>query len=164
MSTRNHWTVKDIPDQSGSIVIITGANSGIGYETARVLAQKGMTVVMACRNLEKAQQAASQIRAENPKGAVEVALLDLSDLDSVKTFADNFRRRHEQLAQLINNAGIMHPPYGQTKQGFETAVRRQPPGSFRPDRASARYSYAYPSLAHRHGEQLIPHVWTNQLR
>ena len=73
--TRNHWTVKDIPDQSGSIVIITGANSGIGYETARVLAQKGMTVVMACRNLEKAQQAASQIRTENPKGAVEVALL-----------------------------------------------------------------------------------------
>lgn len=119
MSSRNHWTVTDIPDQSGSVAIITGANSGIGYETARVLAQKGMTVVMACRNLKKAQQAASQIRTENPKGAVEVALLDLSDLDSVKAFDDSFRRRHAQLALLINNAGIMHPPYGQTKQGFE---------------------------------------------
>ncbi len=120
MSNRKHWTVKDIPDQSGSTAIVTGANSGIGYETARVLAQKGATVMMACRNLEKAQQAASQIRAEQPSGAVEVALLDLSDLDSVHTFADKFRGRHEKLALLINNAGVMHPPFGQTKQGFET--------------------------------------------
>jgi NAD(P)-dependent dehydrogenase (short-subunit alcohol dehydrogenase family) len=120
MSNNNHWTTNDIPDQTGKVAIVTGANSGIGYETARALTQKGATVIMACRNMDKAKKAASQIRAENPSGEIEVMQLDLGDLDSVHTFADEFKNRYILLNLLINNAGIMHPPYGQTRQGFET--------------------------------------------
>ena len=122
MSNNNHWTANDIPDQSGRIAIVTGANSGIGYETTRILAEKGATVIMACRNLDKANTAADEIRANNPRGIVTVMELDLGDLDSVRTFAGEFKNRYDRLDLLINNAGIMHPPYGQTKQGFESQV------------------------------------------
>lgn len=115
----SNWTENNIPDQTGRIVIVTGANSGIGYETARALAQKGATVIMACRNEHKAQTAAAQIRQTNPNGSVEVMLLDLSDLDSVRAFATTFQARYDRLDLLINNAGIMMPPYTKSKQGFE---------------------------------------------
>lgn len=114
------WTAADIPDQSGRIAIVTGSNSGIGYETALALAQKGATVVMACRSLPKAEAAAEQIRQTNPAGEVVVTQLDLGDLDSVRDFAAAFLERYDRLDLLINNAGIMMPPYGQTAQGFET--------------------------------------------
>lgn len=114
------WTTNNIPDQTGHIAIVTGANSGIGYETALALTQKGATVVMACRNLEKADPAAEQIRATNPSGTGEVMQLDLGNLESVKTFAAIFQEKHDRLDLLINNAGIMMPPYGKTAQGFET--------------------------------------------
>lgn len=120
MSNNNKWTIENIPDQSGKVVIITGANSGIGYETARALAKKGATVIMACRNQQKGEAAAKQIRNANPKGTVEVMQLDLGDLDSVRAFADEFKEQHDRLDLLINNAGIMHPPFGKTTQGFET--------------------------------------------
>jgi NAD(P)-dependent dehydrogenase (short-subunit alcohol dehydrogenase family) len=120
MTSNNHWTVKDMPAQSGRIAIVTGANSGIGYETARALAHKGGLVVMACRNLDKANAAAATIQAENPAGSVAVMQLDLGDLDSVSAFVAGFKERYDRLDLLINNAGIMHPPYGQTKQGFES--------------------------------------------
>lgn len=120
--TKSNWNAEHLPDQSGRVAIVTGANSGIGFETARVLANKGATVVMACRNLSKANPKADVIRADHPSGTVEVMELDLSDLDSVRRFADAFRASHARLDLLINNAGIMVPPYGKTAQGFETQI------------------------------------------
>ena len=120
MSRNEQWNENDIPDMSGKVAVVTGANSGIGYETARALAHKGADVVMACRNLQKANAAAEQIRQDNPAGKVEVMQLDLADLDSVRQFAADFKERHDRLDLLVNNAGIMTPPYGKTAQGFET--------------------------------------------
>jgi NAD(P)-dependent dehydrogenase (short-subunit alcohol dehydrogenase family) len=120
MNNNQQWTEEQIPDLTGKTAIVTGANSGIGYETARALAQKGATVVMACRNLQKANPAAGQIRQTNPSGTVEVMELNLGDLESVRQVAAEFRDRYNRLDLLINNAGIMHPPYGKTAQGFET--------------------------------------------
>ncbi len=116
---QSDWSEADVPDVSGKIAIVTGANSGIGYETARVLAQRGATVIMACRNLEKANRAAEQIRALRPTGEVVVMQLDLADLDLVRQFAEHFQAEHDRLDLLINNAGIMVPPFGTTEQGFE---------------------------------------------
>lgn len=114
------WTTANIPNLSGKVAIVTGANSGIGYETALALAQKGATVIMACRNLQKANTAADQIRQTNPPGTVVVMALDLGDLNSMKEFAATFQAQYDRLDMLINNAGIMMPPYGKTAQGFET--------------------------------------------
>ncbi len=119
MSKRN-WNAEQLPDQTGRIAIVTGSNSGIGFETARVLAGKGASVIMACRNLDKAKPKADEIRAAHPGCHVEVMQLDLSDLDSVRQFAETFRAKHSRIDLLINNAGIMVPPYGKTAQGFET--------------------------------------------
>jgi NAD(P)-dependent dehydrogenase (short-subunit alcohol dehydrogenase family) len=113
------WTEAHIPDQTGRVAIVTGANSGIGWETARVLAQKGATVIMACRNMEKANIAAEKIVQLKPTGKVVVMALNLGDLESVRAFANTFLAQYNRLDLLINNAGVMVPPYGKTKQGFE---------------------------------------------
>jgi NAD(P)-dependent dehydrogenase (short-subunit alcohol dehydrogenase family) len=118
MKTRR-WTFDDIPDQTGRTAIVTGANTGIGLETARMLALKGAEVVLACRDFGKGAAAAERIRAEKPTGKVSVEKLDLSDLDSVAAFASSFAAAHGRLDLLINNAGVMVPPLGRTKQGFE---------------------------------------------
>jgi NAD(P)-dependent dehydrogenase (short-subunit alcohol dehydrogenase family) len=120
MNNNQHWTADNMPDQSGRVAIVTGANSGIGYETALALARKGATTIMACRDLSKADPAADACRATQPSGTVEVIQLDLGDLDSVRQFVEDFRQRYDQLDLLTNNAGIMMPPYGKTAQGFET--------------------------------------------
>lgn len=114
------WNENNIPDQTNRVAIVTGANSGIGFETALALAHKGATVVMACRNRDKAEAAASQIRQGKPAAQVVVMLLNLGDLESVRQFAAAFLAANDRLDLLINNAGIMHPPYGKTAQGFET--------------------------------------------
>jgi NAD(P)-dependent dehydrogenase (short-subunit alcohol dehydrogenase family) len=114
-----HWTEHDIPDQTGRVAVVTGANSGIGWDTSRALAQKGATVILACRSLPKANTAANRITALKPSGKVVVMPLDLGDLESVQTFADQFRAQYDRLDLLINNAGVMMPPYGKTVQGFE---------------------------------------------
>lgn len=113
------WTVDNMPDQSGHIVIVTGANSGIGYETALVLAKKGAHVIMACRNLEKAQIAFEAIRRHVPSASIEMMKLDLSSLDSVRAFSDEFLAAHNRLDLLINNAGVMAIPKRETVDGFE---------------------------------------------
>jgi NAD(P)-dependent dehydrogenase (short-subunit alcohol dehydrogenase family) len=113
------WTLENIPDQRGKIVIVTGANSGIGYEAARALARKGANVIMACRSLEKGEAAVAQIRRENLQGEVILRQLDLADLSSVRNFADEFLAEYKQLNILINNAGVMAIPYRKTKDGFE---------------------------------------------
>jgi NAD(P)-dependent dehydrogenase (short-subunit alcohol dehydrogenase family) len=113
------WTLNDIADQTGRTAVVTGASSGIGLETARVLALRGAHVVLACRNLDKGKAALQRILAEKPKGTVWLEMLDLADLDSVATFADRVATRHDRLDLLINNAGVMLPPLLRTRQGFE---------------------------------------------
>jgi NAD(P)-dependent dehydrogenase (short-subunit alcohol dehydrogenase family) len=115
----NHWTREDIPDQMGKVAIVTGANSGIGFDTAKTLADKGATVVMACRNLDKAHAAADIIRRENAAAILKIMALDLADLDSVLAFSKAFKAEHARLDLLINNAGVMIPPFTQTADGFE---------------------------------------------
>ncbi len=117
MSTK--WTANDAPDQTGKVAIITGANSGLGFETTRGLVRKNATVVMACRDLKKGDAALEKIRREFPDAKVELMQLDLADLDSVRQFADNFKQRYSRLDLLVNNAGIMAIPFRETKQGFE---------------------------------------------
>jgi len=107
----------EIPDQHGRTVLITGANSGIGLEAARTLAQAGAHVIMACRNTEKGEAAAAEIRAASPAAEVEVRELDLASLVSVRTFAKGYG--DERLDLLINNAGVMASPYTKTIDGFE---------------------------------------------
>ncbi|OYU44750.1 MAG: short-chain dehydrogenase [Burkholderiales bacterium PBB4] len=112
--------LQDFASQSGRIAIVTGANIGLGYETAMVLAEKGCTVVMACRNLEKAQAAMQELLQQAPDASVTCMPLDLSSLASVRSFAQAFSRSHSQLDLLINNAGIMMPPYALSEDGFES--------------------------------------------
>ena len=114
------WKLQEVPQQKGRIAIVTGANIGLGFETATVLAQKGCTVVLACRNAEKANAARDQILAKQPKAKVTCMPLDLSSLKSVKAFAKAFVRDYKQLDLLINNAGIMMPPYALSEDGFES--------------------------------------------
>ncbi len=115
----NNWTAEDIPDLYGNIAVVTGANSGIGRETTRALAAKGAQVVMACRDMEKAASAADDIRSTHPDAQLDLMQLDLSNQASIHQFADTFNQRYDQLNLLINNAGIMVPPYGTTADGFE---------------------------------------------
>jgi len=113
------WTKENMPDQTGKTAIVTGANIGIGFETALALYEKGAHVILACRDIEKAQIAATQIEKLNGKGQVDVMHLDLSDLESVKDAAETFKSKHTKLDLLINNAGVMVPPASKTKQGYE---------------------------------------------
>ena len=124
------WTPDNIPDQTGRVVIITGANSGIGFEAAKVLASKGADVVMAVRNQEKGNQAKAEIMKAHAQSRVTVSLLDLSSLKSVKLFSDNFLKSQTRLDMLINNAGIMIPPYGKTEDGFESQMGTNHLGHF----------------------------------
>lgn len=115
----NQWTQNNIPDQQGKTAVITGSNSGIGYEAALALAQKNAQVVLAVRNMEKGEAAARAIRQVYAQAQVSVQALDLADLSSVYTFADTFLAQHDQLHLLINNAGVMALPYRRTADGFE---------------------------------------------
>jgi NAD(P)-dependent dehydrogenase (short-subunit alcohol dehydrogenase family) len=113
------WTAADIPDLTGKVMIVTGANSGIGYETAREFARKGAQTILACRSMDRAQAALDQIQAEIPDAPAEIMQLDLASLASVRQFADEFKAKYERLDVLVNNAGIMWAPYGLTEDGFE---------------------------------------------
>jgi NAD(P)-dependent dehydrogenase (short-subunit alcohol dehydrogenase family) len=113
------WTTADIPDQAGRTAVITGANTGLGYETATALAAKGAHVVLAVRNLEKGKAAADLIARANPGASVAIQELDLTSLDSVRAAADQLRAEHESIDLLINNAGVMMTPKSTTKDGFE---------------------------------------------
>jgi NAD(P)-dependent dehydrogenase (short-subunit alcohol dehydrogenase family) len=114
------WTAENIPDLSGKVTIVTGANSGIGYEMARALARKNATVILACRNEAKGEAAVRQIGQEFPEAKAELSQLDLADLASVRRFVGKFTSQYERLDMLINNAGIMRPPFQRTVDGFES--------------------------------------------
>lgn len=113
------WDSSNITDQKGRVAIVTGSSSGIGYETARVLANKNAAVIIAVRNMEKGDKAAQKIKNQYPDAQVTVMELDLANLESVRKFAANFEREHSRLDLLINNAGVMMPPYSKTADGFE---------------------------------------------
>ena len=117
--SQQKWDSHDVPDQKGRVAIVTGSSSGIGYETARVLAAKNATVITAVRNLEKGQSALEKIKDAHPDADARVMELDLASLDSVRRFAEKFKKEFSQLDLLINNAGVMMPPYSKTADGFE---------------------------------------------
>jgi NAD(P)-dependent dehydrogenase (short-subunit alcohol dehydrogenase family) len=113
------WTSKDIPDQQGRVVIVTGGNSGIGYEAALALAGKNAQIVLAARVMDKGEAAARSIREKYLQADVAVMELDLADLKSVRNFVQAFLAKHKRLDILINNAGVMAIPKRKTVDGFE---------------------------------------------
>ena len=113
------WTTDDIPDQTGRVAVVTGANTGLGFETAKALAARGARVVLAVRNLDKGKAAAADITAATPDAEVTLQELDLGSLASVRSAAEALRGTHDRIDLLINNAGLMYPPKGTTSDGFE---------------------------------------------
>ena len=124
------WTINDAKKQTGRLAIVTGANIGLGFDTALALAGKGCQVILACRNIEKAKQAQQQIVSAHPKAKGECMALDLSSLKSVRAFAAAFKKKHKTLDLLINNAGIMMPPYSLSEDGFESQLAANYLGHF----------------------------------
>ena len=114
-----YWSVDLIPDQKGRIALVTGANSGLGFQTAKALVKKNATVLLCSRSIEKAEKAAFIIRKETNSGTIDLIKLDLSDLNEVNSVSDYILTKYEKLDLLINNAGLMAPPLSYSKQGFE---------------------------------------------
>jgi NAD(P)-dependent dehydrogenase (short-subunit alcohol dehydrogenase family) len=117
--TDGKWTETDVPNQAGRTAVITGANTGIGFEAARTLAAHGASVVLAVRNLDKGKEATSRINAAARGADVTVQRLDLTSLNSVRDAAQELRANHDKIDLLINNAGVMYTPKNLTADGFE---------------------------------------------
>jgi NAD(P)-dependent dehydrogenase (short-subunit alcohol dehydrogenase family) len=130
MSKNNNWTAENIPDQKGRIAIVTGSSSGIGFEAARVLANKNAKVIIAVRNLEKGKIAVEKIKTQNTNADILVMQLNLADLNSVKQFTEEYKMKFDKLDLLINNAGVMMPPYSKTSDGFELQMGTNHLGHF----------------------------------
>ena len=124
------WTPVQMPDQKGKVAVVTGANSGLGFYTARELARHGAHVVLACRSREKTEPVLAELNAMAAGGGAEFMALDLADLDSVSAFARAFKGRHGKLDILCNNAGVMALPLARTKQGFEMQIGTNHFGNF----------------------------------
>jgi len=116
------WNINEEASQEGRVAVITGANIGLGYETALGLAGKGAEVILACRNMRKAAVAKSDILTRYPKASVHCMMIDLSSLASVRRFAEEYLASYDRLDLLINNAGIMMPPFSLTEDGFESQL------------------------------------------
>jgi NAD(P)-dependent dehydrogenase (short-subunit alcohol dehydrogenase family) len=126
----NKWNIDDVSSQPGKVAIVTGANSGIGYQTTLGLVKKDVDVIMACRNLQKAEEAKAKILQLHPKARITSMMLDLSSLNDIKNFAHLFHEEFDRLDLLINNAGIMMPPYKITQDGFESQLATNYLGHF----------------------------------
>ncbi|MET8430827.1 SDR family NAD(P)-dependent oxidoreductase [Nocardia sp. NPDC004860] len=113
------WTENDVPEQQDRLAVVTGANTGLGFETARVLAAHGASVVLAVRDVEKGKQAVARITEIVPGARLSVLALDLASLESVRAAAAELRAAHPRIDLLINNAGLMYPPRQNTADGFE---------------------------------------------
>jgi len=113
------WDADDIPDLSNKVAIVTGANSGLGFEATKALAAKNCSVIMACRSIDRATTAREAIIDENPSATLEIIELDLSSKNSIETFVDQFKASHDRLDILLNNAGLMAIPKRETETGFE---------------------------------------------
>jgi len=116
---REKWTENDIPDQRGRVAVVTGANTGLGFETARMLAAHGASVVLAVRDVEKGKRAAARIVEATSGADPSIVQLDLTSLEAIRAAADELRGKHSKIDLLINNAGVMYPPRSTTKDGFE---------------------------------------------
>ena len=125
-----NWTTADMPDLTGKVIIVTGGNSGIGFEAAKEFARKRATTILACRSMTKAGAALTELKAELPDAAAEIMQLDLASLDSVRQFAAAFKAKYDRLDVLVNNAGIMMVPYGTTEDGFEQQLGTNHLGHF----------------------------------
>jgi NAD(P)-dependent dehydrogenase (short-subunit alcohol dehydrogenase family) len=126
----DRWTAARIKDQSGRSFVVTGANSGLGFETARQLAAHGARVMLTSRSKAKGQAAADRIKSESPDALVEFRVLDLADLDSVRAFAGAITGSAIAVDVLVNNAGVMFPPRALTRQGFESQFATNHLGHF----------------------------------
>ncbi|MBC7387867.1 MAG: SDR family NAD(P)-dependent oxidoreductase [Opitutaceae bacterium] len=115
-------SIDTVPSQKGKVAIVTGANNGLGFETTLGLANKDFTIVMACRDIVKAERSREKILAKYPMADVQIMELDLSSLKSVSLFASQFVSRFQKLDLLVNNAGIMVPPFSKTADGFESQM------------------------------------------
>ena len=120
MQNSERWTAADIPDLTGKTAVVTGGNSGVGFETAVELARHGATTIIACRSASRGESALGRIKESAPSSQSRLMLLDLGDLASINAFAESFINEYENLDLLINNAGIMATPYRTTKDGFES--------------------------------------------
>lgn len=149
VKTMNMWTKTDMPDQSGRTVMITGANAGIGFETALAFYEKGASVILACRNKENAKAAAEKIQQHKGSGQLKIGILDLSSLKAIKEYAEEFIQQHSRLDLLINNAGVMVPPPSKTADGFELQFGVNFLGHF------ALTGYLYPLLNATSGSRVV---------
>jgi len=116
------WTINNIENLTGKIFLVTGANSGIGYEATKVFASKGALVIMGCRNLDKANKAKETIIKEFPEASLDIIQLDLTSFKSIKSFTNKVNEKYVKLDVLLNNAGIMTVPYGSTEDGLELQI------------------------------------------
>ena len=124
------WGTQDIGDLTGRVALVTGANSGIGYETAKALADHGAHVILGCRNEERARQARDRLESQLDRSSLELLALDLADLVSVRRAAGTVLSDHARLDILVNNAGVMGTPYHQTADGFELQMATNHLGHF----------------------------------
>lgn len=129
VTKRQHWTSADMPDQQGRTAVITGANAGLGFQTAKLLAEHGATVILACRNEAKAAEAAARITASSDS-TVHTLQVDLASLVSIRRAAEQLRADYPRLDLLINNAGGMRPQYTVTEDGFESTIATNHLGPF----------------------------------
>jgi len=129
MASQN-WTTTDIPDLSGKTIIVTGGNSGLGFESVKAFAAKNAKVILACRTVNKGELAKKQILEIYPAADITVMELDLMDLNSIRSFAAKFKQSQTRLDILLNNAGIMMVPYGLTKDAFEKQIGTNHLGHF----------------------------------
>ncbi|MGK0365794.1 MAG: NAD(P)-dependent dehydrogenase (short-subunit alcohol dehydrogenase family) [Saprospiraceae bacterium] len=130
MNKKSNWNASLINDLNGKVVIITGATSGLGKEATQVLAEKNATIIMAVRNVKKAEAVKNEIQIQHPNSTIEIQKLDLSSLDSIKQFSNEINNKFDRLDVLINNAGIMVPPYSTTQDGFEIQMGTNHLGPF----------------------------------
>lgn len=154
------WKIEDSPAIPGKIALVTGANTGLGFQTARALAQKDAHVVMACRNMEKAANAKNKILKAKPGAKLTTMEIDLANLESVREFASKFNLEFDKLDILVNNAGVMMPPYTLTDDGFELQYQANYLGHFlltglllrKLESAEAARVISLGSLAHKWGD------------
>ncbi len=130
MNTSHNWTTASIPVLTGKIIVVTGGNSGLGFEAVKAFAEKGATVIMACRSVSKGENAKRLILELFPKAIIVVSELDLADLKSITAFSNRFYEQYSSLNILLNNAGIMMGPYCLTKDGFENQIGTNHLGHF----------------------------------
>jgi len=130
VNARTEWTESDLGDRSGTVAIVTGANSGLGFETSRALLAAGATVILTARSVEKAAAAKRAILDELGDVPIETMLLDLADLESIRRFSDEFHGKHTRLDILVNNAGIMMTDAQLTIDGFESQLGTNHLGHF----------------------------------